>query len=52
MDDFLAKTFHWPSSGTVSRYYSVGGQNPDRVAYDVLEQIEHETQELLKDDDD
>ena len=38
MYDFLAKTFHWPSSRTVSEYDFVGGQNLDGAMYDVLEQ--------------
>lgn len=52
MYDYLAKTFHWPSYRILAGYDSVCLQNPYRVAYDVLEQIEHETQELVKDDDD
>ena len=46
MYDFLASTFHWPSSRTVSKYDSVGGQNLDGAMYDVLEQVEHETRGL------
>ena len=48
MYDFLAKTFHWPSSRTVFEYDSVSGQNPDGVMYDILEQIELEIKGLDK----
>ena len=48
MYDFLAKTFHWPSSRTVSEYDFVGGQNLDGAMYDVLEQIELEIKGLDK----
>ena len=52
MFDFLANTFHWSNSRTVSECNSVGGQNLDGVMYDVLQQVEPETEKSLKDGDD